>query len=108
MPAFCCRRCCLNTKNAELEDGLIQPILVAFIFHPDNTAPSIDVVASNSDGKKRYIISAQEVRQITAISVVQRTALNMNPSSTKAADHRLDFHKLSEARLEGQQQHHSD
>lgn len=105
MPAFCCRRCCLNTKNAELEDGLIQPILVTFTFHPDNTAPSIDVVASKSNGKERYIISAQEVSQITAISVVQRTASNVKLSSTKAAHHRLDFHKLGEASWEGQQQH---
>lgn len=79
---------------------------MTFTFHPDNAAPSIDVVASNSDGKERYIISAQEVSQITAISVVQRTALNMNLGSTKAEHHRLDFHKLGEARLEGQQQHH--
>lgn len=38
MPAFCCQRCCLNTKNAELEDGPIQPIVVTFTFHLDNTA----------------------------------------------------------------------
>lgn len=105
-PAFCCQRCCLNTKNAELEDGLIQSILVTFTFHPDNTAPSIDVGASNRDGKERYIISAAEVSQITAISVVQRTALNMNAGSTKAAHHRLYFHALGEAGLQGQQQHH--
>lgn len=71
MPAFCCQRCCLNTKNAELEDGLIQPILVTFTFHPDNTALSIDVVASNSDGKERHTVSAEEVSQITAIAAVQ-------------------------------------
>lgn len=94
MPAFCCQQCCLNTKNAELEDGLIQPILVTFTFHPDNTAPSIDVGASNRDGKESYIISAAEVSQITAISVLQRTALNMNAGSTKAAHHRLHFHTL--------------
>lgn len=101
MPAFCCQQCCLNTKNAELEDGLIQPILVTFTFHPDNTAPSIDVGASNRDGKEKNIISAAEVSQITAISVLQRTALNMNAGSTKAAHHRLHFHTLGEARLQG-------
>lgn len=107
-PAFCCRQCWLNTKNAELEDGLIQPILVTFTFHPDNTAPSIDVVASNSDGKERYIIPAQEVSQITASSVVQRTALNRNLGSTKAAHHRPHFHHAGEASLGSQQQHHSN
>lgn len=72
MPAFCCQQCSLNTKTAELEDGLIQPILVTFTFHPDNIVTSIDVGASNRDGTERYRISAAEVRQITAISVVQR------------------------------------
>lgn len=106
MPAFCCQQCCLNTKNAQLKDGLIQPILVTLTFHPDNTAPSIDVRASNRDGRERYIISAAEVSQISAIPVVQRAALNMNVGSTKAAHHRLHFHTLGEARLRGQEQHH--
>lgn len=104
-PAFCCRWCCLNTKNAELEDGPIQPIVVTFTFHLDNTAFSL-MWQLLTDGKERYIISAQEVSQITAISVIQRTALNKNLGSTKAAHQRLDFHKQGEARPEGQQQHH--
>lgn len=46
---------------------------MTFTFHPDNAASSIDVVASNSDGKERYLISAQEASQITAVSVLQKT-----------------------------------
>lgn len=53
-------------------------------------------------GEESYRISAQEVSQITAILVIQRTTLNRNLESIKAAHHRLEFHKLGEARLQGQ------